>query len=910
MKNCIPCILSCRDRDVVSNNEWFDDTIIAFWIRWMKRFELYDINKLRHPYLVSIMFPELVYKNFEYVLGNLESIDDEKNDNVMEYRMCDIFNDDSHCSNCAIVLIPINVNNLHRFLIILFNATIYEEWIINDLDIDECAPHLFIIDPMYENIQPIHTKAIKKINEWIQNDSVVASNTSNARVINHSMVNLAHNFVFEPRDYGSMVCYYMWVIYKLIVTYKIDAGGSVDAFHLHIKQIIDKITIDEVSNFRVQLSSVMDKILEYYSNNDSTLLYYPLKKNRNKRQLEDDMSDDSINSNEDNINDIPMDKFDYHSITQEKISTEEHNKNLAKIIVNRSYDNMIKTYEKKLTTLNGTLRKVEEKLKKDNIKPRELLCLQSRREKTRKSISNINTMITSTTNCKLISKNIISGHDRVYAFKLNENSNIISALVKHPTISKLQEKQIDVEVLQQEYLDKVNEIVTKYRDTINPKDWIFCKKVSNSTILANTKQAITVKQHYMKNNTIPFLRTKNVSYISKVRVTLTVVGDYNYKFNQHCDIKDADFKFHVLNQDNNKYHYITEEEFCDMCHKDKIMKWKVTSIVYFLNNWDIEKTNVKLYYPDDDLEDPDFEAQQLNRGHYGLPVFVYFPIKDHTIFDYDFQQTQLQISAVGYHKRLNKFYGLVLHPDGRKSHEEVDEKWIKDNDWEQWYQTDNIIDFIKNNTDQSNMSFIRYGWGLPVKSNTETDNETDKLKEYYIYNQPIEYQQNGKPTCAFSSLASMLFLQGYTKESIFIENCGNYDSKLIPGESELVLNRIATLFHQNKVFQKMRKKQFMTQRLTTTLLDDFDILKWEFLDNEFLLGVLWGEDGFHFHVCCFSKDMIVDANQQYALHLNQETLNIICKCDFKRLYNALYFHQRKSRPIPGKAHCRKRKKTT
>ena len=149
---------------------------------------------------------------------------------------------------------------------------------------------------------------------------------------------------------------------------------------------------------------------------------------------------------------------------------------------------------------------MEEKLNEDNIKPREHLCLENKRQKTRKSISNINTMITRTTNCKLISKDIISGHDRVYAFKLNENSNIISALVKHPTISKLQEKQIDVEVLQQEYLDNVNEIVTKYGDTINPKDWIFCKKVSNSTILANTKQAITVKQHYMKHNTIPNLK--------------------------------------------------------------------------------------------------------------------------------------------------------------------------------------------------------------------------------------------------------------------------------------------------------------------------------------------------------------------------------------------------------------------
>ena len=33
----------------------------------------------------------------------------------------------------------------------------------------------------------------------------------------------------------------------------------------------------------------------------------------------------------------------------------------------------------------------------------------------------------------------------------------------------------------------------------------------------------------------------------------------------------------------------------------------------------------------------DFEAQQLNRGHYGLPVYVYFPIKDGTIFNYELQ---------------------------------------------------------------------------------------------------------------------------------------------------------------------------------------------------------------------------------------------------------------------------------
>ena len=518
-------------------------------------------------------------------------------------------------------------------------------------------------------------------------------------------------------------------------------------------------------------------------------------------------------------------------------------------------------------------------------------------------------MITNTTNCKEISKAIITGSDKVYAFKLNENNSMISALVKHPSISNLVEKQIDIEVIQQEYMEMINEIATKYRDTIDPKEWIFCKKNNSSTEnqssteMANASTAL-VTYHYRRNNTIPFLRTKNVTIVTKVRVTLIVHGEYNHNYLQHCVIKAADFKFHVLlNNNNNTYDYISDEELCDMCHKKRVMQWKITSIEYFLNNWDIKKNNMKLCYPDDDLEDPDFNEKQPNRGHYGRPVYVYFPIKNGTNFVYESQLTQLQIAAVGYHKRLNKFYGLILHPDGRKSHEEVDEKWIRDNNWQQWYPTHDIIEFIKNNTDQSKMKFIRCGWGLPAKINYETD----QLNKFYIYNQRIEYQQRGKPTCAFSSLASMLFLQGHIDESIYIANHGNNESKLKPGESNLILKQIAELFSFQKVFRSMRKQKFVVQRLTNTLLHDFNIFEWQFLENEFILGVLWGDDGFHFHVCCFSKNMIVDGNHQYALQLNQESLNIICQCDFKKLYNALYFHKRNCQPIAGAVHPKKRK---
>ena len=103
----------------------------------------------------------------------------------------------------------------------------------------------------------------------------------------------------------------------------------------------------------------------------------------------------------------------------------------------------------------------------------------------------------------------------------------------------------------------------------------------------------------------------------------------------------------------------------------------------------------------------------------------------------------------------------------------------------------------------------------------------------------------------------------------------------------------------------MRRDGFLVQALDSSSLQDFNIVEWEFEDNEFLLGVLWGDNGFRFHVCCFSKNMIVDSNHQQALYMKQEALNIICQCDYKRLYQCLYFHKRKNQPIATKKRKRK-----
>ena len=340
--------------------------------------------------------------------------------------------------------------------------------------------------------------------------------------------------------------------------------------------------------FREELSKLMDNILLHYSGIDTTILYYPVKINPKKYVIEDNIYDEEII-----MNDIPINKFDELLIkSQENITTESYNKQLAKDIVYRNYDNTIKRYEKRLITLNGTLNKVEDILNNENnsLSERDTFRYEKKLMSTQRHISNINSMITNTTNCKAISTAIISGYDKVYAFKKNYNSNIISTLVKQPSIANLIQKEVDQDVIQQDYIDLINEITTTHKDSINPNDWIFCKKSSSSTTeIHSTERVANVRYHFGRNNTIPFLRSSKILFITKVRVTLTVFGEYNYNYHRHCDIKETDFKFHVLNNNNHKYHFITEEDLCDMSHKENVMKWKIKSIVTFLNNWDDQK---------------------------------------------------------------------------------------------------------------------------------------------------------------------------------------------------------------------------------------------------------------------------------------------------------------------------------
>ena len=195
----------------------------------------------------------------------------------------------------------------------------------------------------------------------------------------------------------------------------------------------------------------------------------------------------------------------------------------------------------------------------------------------------------------------------------------------------------------------------------------------------------------------------------------------------------------------------------------------------------------------------------------------------------------MQITAVGYHKKLNKFYGLVLRPDGRKSHEEIDEQWIRDNNWQDWYETDDIIQYIKENTNQSRVSFYRCGWGF-VNNMNQHDSVTSTnvsvlLNGNQLYD-PIKYQQKKEPTCAVSSFASMLHIKNHKKEAKYVSSI-EITKNMQVGESCQVLTSLSALFYSNSIFKKMRCDGYKIQHIKTNQAVGFNVFDWNFKDDEF-----------------------------------------------------------------------------
>jgi hypothetical protein len=320
-------------------------------------------------------------------------------------------------------------------------------------------------------------------------------------------------------------------------------------------------------------------------------------------------------------------------------------------------------------------------------------------------------------------------------------------------------------------------------------------------------------------------------------------------------------------------------------------------------HWNIDKSN-KIIYEYDDFNDVDYINNEKNRGRYGSNVFVYFPIKN---TEYRCDVSVTNISAIGYHKNSNKFYGLVLNPDGTNLYEEISIEWIKESKWAIWY-ADPILDIIDYVKKYGQFSFLKSHCGTASLScdNIPICNDSKLIT--------IKYQQHEFDSCVFSSLSSIMYEIGLTQCAEYINQVKEkYLLNGIPSTKRGDLFRYVSGICSTKHMKRFDNySTYKLQRLEQKHMNKFSIIEFKFNKGEFLLGSLWDESGDHSHVCCFMKGYIFDSNNKYALILNQDNMNIVCQGNkFIKIKQGLFFHQRQNKPFEKNIHNtikRKRKR--
>ena len=515
-------------------------------------------------------------------------------------------------------------------------------------------------------------------------------------------------------------------------------------------------------------------------------------------------------------------------------------------------------------------------------------------------------LISEAEDTKKTHENIMCGSENVYAVNVAnwESSHQIDMLVKHPTINNLIHKKIDVDILQEEYKDMINEMIVDYNDSINPEQWLFCLNTNIKPIIKQDT-FFKLKHYFNKGKTISLTRcllsAHDTENIKTIRVTIIPRGEYNNLYNMHCPLQDVEFKFHMLlssatiDDNNYKYFHITEEALSDLCHKTELKSWKEKAVIIFLNNFSVSN---KPIYPNDDINDPCFLQYQKNRCCYNYPVYVYVPMEKE--YAYIPNEEQLEVSAVGYHRKLNTFYGLILLPDGRRSYEEVDEEWIIANDWGKWYDTNDIIQLIKDTTANSHPKFLKCGWGF-LRMNNLTDDDYNKRMRRLYHNQStpcLKYHEPEEQTCAFTSLGSVLHYIGFPNEANHIYHLKNTFPPMRPGYKFNILEYLLQNLATNANFYNFRKEGYKMQRLRGSHTELFNPYDWNFEKGEFLLGVVWDINGFHFHMCCICDGLVFDGSLPYAVKIKPDIFDIICDSKFVKIRGGIYFHQRNNPPFP------------
>ena len=85
-------------------------------------------------------------------------------------------------------------------------------------------------------------------------------------------------------------------------------------------------------------------------------------------------------------------------------------------------------------------------------------------------------------------------------------------------------------------------------------------------------------------------------------------------------------------------------------------------------------------------------------------------------------------------------------------------------------------------------------------------------------------------------------------------------------------------------------KKFNRKYKCISLKKTFDVLNYQFLEDEFVFVSLWAADADIGHAVCICKNLIFDSNCPHAMNLSKETLDVSCNGEFCKIHTGYLFH--------------------
>jgi hypothetical protein len=354
--NCV--YLSCQDRDDLRNNKWINDSHVDFFVLWAKRYECtdtLDVNVLNY-YKASMIRSGIT----SMIIKNPTTTGAKLSRDYIKQKL---------------IMFPVNKDMNHWYLICFFGA---DTLLLNG---DNFGPKICIIDSLQHDDIGYYDEAVTSLKQFLAkslmsdhgNDIDIWWN--NIQRINHSVVTPSH-YQNNGNDCGIYTCYHMWLLYKHFVN--IEIMPSSDNELMDVVSRIITIQPSSIAGFRVQLSSLMDYILQEFKTIYDNFNYLPVNcleaqestssKKKTVVDSEENIDTDIVSEcDENNLYYYPIDNYEYPDDVEPKQN--DHSKRnrikfLASNIVDYTYENRIAMLEKRIATFEKSVtnysRKFEE----------------------------------------------------------------------------------------------------------------------------------------------------------------------------------------------------------------------------------------------------------------------------------------------------------------------------------------------------------------------------------------------------------------------------------------------------------------------------------------------------------------------------------------------------------------------